>query len=350
MAEGAPGPNASGTGPIAIKLVIVTMFDPPAAGWPSELRRWVERMPLEETLPFPLGERALRLDRAKGALAVVTGVGNTKAAATIMALGLDPRFDLSRAYWLVAGIAGANPRHLSVGSAAWVDWVVDGDLAHDIDPREIPASWPTGRLPLGKSEPYQQPPSTLTATLAYRLDPGLVDWAYALTNPIALDDAPVLAGSRSRFGAYPEARRPPFIAKGAVLAGNSLWHGKLLNDWADGWVAYWTEGRSRFLVSAMEDAGIAMAFHALARAEKVAAGRLLILRTVSNYTLPGDGLTAAASLADEMRDGFSGAEPALEAAFRVGSAVAAELTGNWDRYAEAMPNSKLAPSQPARRP
>ena len=26
-----------------------------------------------------------------------------------MALGLDPRFDLSQAYWMVAGIAGIDP-------------------------------------------------------------------------------------------------------------------------------------------------------------------------------------------------------------------------------------------------
>ena len=97
--------------PVAIKIVIVTMFDPPpeAENWPSEVTRWIERVPLPERLPFPLGERDLRLNRDKGVLAVVTGVGNTKAAASIMALGLDPRFDLAHAYWLVAGIAGANP-------------------------------------------------------------------------------------------------------------------------------------------------------------------------------------------------------------------------------------------------
>jgi AGZA family xanthine/uracil permease-like MFS transporter len=37
-------------------------------------------------------------------LGLVTGVGNTNAAATIMALGLDPRFDLTKSYWLIAGI------------------------------------------------------------------------------------------------------------------------------------------------------------------------------------------------------------------------------------------------------
>lgn len=301
--------------PTAIRVVIVTMFDPPpdARNWPSELTRWVERVPLPERMAFPLGERDLRLNSERGVLAIVTGVGNTKAAASIMALGLDPRFDLSRAYWLVAGIAGANPAAMTLGSAAWVDWVVDGDLAHDIDPREMPPDWPTGRVPLGKSRPYQQAVSTLTATMAWRLDPALVDWAYRLTRGVELP-----GGST--------------VLTGAVLASNSLWHGALLNRWAEDWVAYWTDGKARFTVSAMEDSGIVSSLTALARAGRVARDRLLVLRTVSNYTMPPDGVDAAASLAGEMRDGFTAYAPALDAAYRVGGVVMDELVSHWEKY------------------
>jgi purine nucleoside permease len=52
-----------------------------------------------------------------------------------MALGMDPRFDLSKAYWLVAGIAGIDPADGSLGSAAWAEWVVDGDIGYEIDAR-----------------------------------------------------------------------------------------------------------------------------------------------------------------------------------------------------------------------
>jgi purine nucleoside permease len=301
--------------PIAIKVAIVTMFDPPpeAGNWPSELTRWVERVPLPERLPFPLGERDLRLNRDKGVLAIVTGVGNTKAAASIMALGLDPRFDLSRAYWLVAGIAGANPTVMRLGAAAWIDWVVDGDLAHDIDPREMPAHWPTGRIPLGKSKPYEQPPSTLTATMAWQLNPALVDWAYRLTGAIELPGGAT-------------------VLTGTVLASNSLWHGALLNRWAEQWVDYWTAGRGRFAASAMEDAGIVSSLHALARAGRVDRERKLILRTASNYNVPPEGVSAAASLAAEMRRGFTAYEPALDAAYRVGSAVMREIVEQWSSW------------------
>ena len=59
--------------------------------------------------PFPQGYHDLRMNRA-GVLGILTGVGTAKAASSIMALGLDPRFDLRKAYWLVAGIAGVVRR------------------------------------------------------------------------------------------------------------------------------------------------------------------------------------------------------------------------------------------------
>ena len=69
---------------------------------------------------------------------MVTGVGTAKAAASVMALGLDPRFDLSKAYWIVAGIGGGDPADVSLGSAVWADHVIDGDLSFEIDARQIP--------------------------------------------------------------------------------------------------------------------------------------------------------------------------------------------------------------------
>ena len=105
---------------------------------------------------FPQGGRDLRTNQ-DGVLALCTGIGTAKAAASVMALGLDPRFDLRKAYWVVAGIAGIDPDDGSTGSAVWAEWVVDGDLAHEIDAREIPPEWQTGYVPLRKTTPYEMP-------------------------------------------------------------------------------------------------------------------------------------------------------------------------------------------------
>ena len=47
-------------------------------------------------------------------------MGTAKAAGSVMALGLDPRFDLRRTYFVIAGIAGADPSQASIGSVGAV--------------------------------------------------------------------------------------------------------------------------------------------------------------------------------------------------------------------------------------
>src|SRR5690349_22580632 len=90
---------------IPVKVVVVTMFERGAdrGDEPGEFQYWVEREKLDRVLPFPAGYRDLRMN-AQGVLGMVTGIGTAKAAASVMALGMDRRFDLTHAYWLVAGI------------------------------------------------------------------------------------------------------------------------------------------------------------------------------------------------------------------------------------------------------
>ena len=151
-------PGSRDSKPIEIKVVVISMFEVGAdtGDTPGEYQYWVEREHLDTVLPFPQGYHDLRVNK-DGVLGVLTGVGTARAAASIMALGSDPRFDLTHAYFLVAGIGGIDPRMGSLGSAVWSDYVVDGDLAHEIDAREMPKEWPTGYVPLGKSTPYEQP-------------------------------------------------------------------------------------------------------------------------------------------------------------------------------------------------
>ncbi len=193
----APGPSLAKDPPIPIKVVIVTMFEAGAdtGDGPGELQYWVERNHLDKIIPFPQAYHDLRMNR-DGVLAVLTGMGTAKAAGSIMALGLDPRFDLRRAYWIVAGIAGVDPADASLGSAAWAEWVVDGDLAYEIDGREIPADWPTGFVPLGKSRPYESPRTEDRGEM-YHLNAALADWAFHLTEHVDLGDAPEMQKDRA---------------------------------------------------------------------------------------------------------------------------------------------------------
>ena len=237
--------------PIPVKAVVVTMFERGAdtGDEPGEFQYWVERGKLDRVFSFPQGYHDLRMNR-QGVLGIVSGIGTAKAAASIMALGLDPRFDLRKAYWLVAGIAGIDPADGSLGSAAWAEWIVDGDLGHEIDAREIPADWKTGYVPLRKSVPYEQPRRAPDEGESYRLNPLLVDWAFQLTKDTRLGDTAAMQERRSQF-ASPNARRPPFVLKGDEISSMTFWHGKLLNQWANDWVSYHTGGKGNYVTTAM---------------------------------------------------------------------------------------------------
>ena len=272
---------------LPVKVVVVAMFEPAddAGDRPGEFQNWVEQFPLPETIPFPQGYRNLRYSE-HGVLGVVTGIGTARAASTVMALGMDPRFDLTKAYWLVAGIAGADPADMSLGSVAWAEWLVDGDIAHEIDMREAPQDWPTGYVPLRKSRPYEKPRPDDDEGAVYHLNTGHMEWAFQLTKDIPLQDIEAMKVLRSRYVHFPNAWRPPFVLKGDNMASSTFWHGRLLTDWANDWVDYWTNDEGNFVTSAMEDTGTHQALNFLAQAGKVDRARLLVLRSASNYVMP----------------------------------------------------------------
>ena len=321
------------------KVVVVAMFEigAPTGDRAGELQLWIEREGLDRVIPVPAAPHPVRANADGSVVALLTGVGNTNAAAAVMALGLDPRFDLRRSYWLVAGIAGVDPADASLGSAAWARYVVEGDLAHEFDAREIPPDWPTGFVPLGKRRPYEQPRAAPRPGQVFALDAGLVAWAYALTKDTPLPDSPGLQGLRARYAGMPAATRPPFVLLGDAMASSTFWHGSRLNAWANEWLRYYTDGRAEYVMTAMEDTGTLRALELLGQAGRCDPRRALVLRTASNYDSPWPGASAVESLNSEAPGTFSGLQPALEAAHAVGSRVVRELLAGWDRYEHAPP-------------
>jgi purine nucleoside permease len=325
------------------KVVVVTMFELGAdtGDSPGEFQYWVEREKLDRVIPLPAAYHAVRANADGSVIGIVTGMGNTNAATSIMALGLDPRFDLSRSYWLVAGIAGLDPADASVGSAVWADYVVEGDLGHEIDAREIPADWKTGYVPIRKKKPYELPlqPAAERVDNCYTINPQLLEWAFALTKDTPLMETPDVVSFRNRYTEHPKALQGPSVLIGANLASSTYWHGKLLNEWANDWVAYYTEGRGNYVTTAMEDTGTLRALTNLTRAGRADVRRALVLRTGSNFDLQPPDLTAAQSMAGEKIGHYSAFIPSLEAAHRVGSKVVHELVNGWARYENEIPSA-----------
>ena len=338
-ARASESPPAQSTVPDVnpVRVVVVTMWERGAdeGDEPGEFQFWKARRALSERFALPQGDHDLYYNRESQILGMVTGVGTAKAAATTMAVGLDPRFDLTRAYWLVAGVAGIDPEDASIGSAVWSAYLVDGDLGYELDAREIPADWNTGFFAIGSTSPTD-PDKREPRGEVFLVNTGLRDWAFELTKDLTLPDDPALAAARAAYVNHSNAREPPFVARGGHIAASTFWHGALKNAWANDYVRYWTDGHTDFFTSAMEDTGTYRAIKYLDRAGRVDASRFMVLRAGSNYTMPPPGVRAAEYLLRES-EGYSGMIASLESLYLVGSTVIDELLGNWPHYAEHVP-------------
>ena len=139
--------------PLVVKVVVLTTFESGASAGngqgSGEFVHWANRLPLTHAMNVP-GVEGRVLYSDDGVLGVVTGM-RARPRESVTALILDPDLDLSRAYWIVAGIAGVDPRAGSIGSAAWARWVVDADAIFEMDDREIPRGWPEGFGPWGRT-------------------------------------------------------------------------------------------------------------------------------------------------------------------------------------------------------
>jgi purine nucleoside permease len=333
--------------PMKVKVVVVSMFEigSDEGDAPGEFQLWKARQKLTTQYPLPHGFHDIYANPDTGVIGMVTGMGIARASAAIMALGLDPRFDLSQAYWLVAGIAGVDPADNTIGSAIWTDYVVDGDLAHQIEAREIPSQWSTGYFPLFTHSPFENADAVDVNNSpngeVYALNLPLAKWAYSLTKDTKLLNNEAMDALRDKYSNSTNARALPNVSMGAHLSASTFWHGEKLNTWANDWVAYWTQGKGNFVTSGMEDSATLQSLSYLDNAGLVNKDRLLILRTASNFTMQPPSLSAAENLKLESSgDGYAAMGAAIEAAYKVGSQVTDYIVTHWETVKDTPPSAE----------
>ena len=328
-----------------VRVVVVANWENGAdtGDAPGEYQDWVEREHLDEKVPVRGAPDVVRRNR-DGLYGLVLRHGVTDLVAFV----LDPRFDLRRTYWLFTGISGVDPSAASVGSAAWAQWVVDGDAAREIDDRSVPQGWPYGLWAIGASRPNQLPydanhfgavTDMAQLGMAYPLDRRLARWAYALSRNVALRDTGALRASRAAWTGFPQAQRPPFVLMGETLGSLRYWHGAPRTRWAEDWVRLWTGGQGRFVMTNMESQTYQKAMRALARQGFVDADRIMVLRTASNFCEPPPGVAVTDSIGDE----GPGQAAAFDSNQRAGAPVLHELLAHWDRYETTIPGLDAVP-------
>jgi len=316
--------------PREIKALVITMFAP-------EAEPWIGSFKLAESITVPglsPDYPALRCN-ADDVCLVTTGMGHANAAASTLAVTLDPRFDLRKTYFFVTGISGIDPTRGTLGTAAWARWLVDVGIAHEIDAREMPKAWKHGYYGLLTKGPGEKPKLEYRTEVA-RLDEALLTKVLALTQNAPLQDSDAARAYRARYPRAP-ANQPPRVTQCDTLGGDTWWHGHRLGEHARNWTKLLTDGQGTYCTTQQEDNATYNALERAAAAGKVDLKRLAVLRTGSNFDRPYPGQTAHASLIASTTGATGGFVPATQNLPAVAGIVVRDIVANWAQWREGVP-------------
>ena len=316
--------------PRPVKVLIITMFGPEAEPWlqPFQLTQEIQVPGLSPDYP------SVKCNTDDVCL-VTTGMGHANAAASTLAVTLDPRFDFSHAYFLIAGIAGIDPAQGTLGTAAWARWLIDVGIAHEIDAREMPRHWGSGYFGIMTKGPGEKPKFDYR-TEAFRLDEALLQQALRLSANVTLEDSEAARAYRRKYLRAP-ANQPPQVTQCDTLAGDTWWHGELLGRHARHWTRLLSDGQATYCTTQQEDNATYNALARAAAAGRVDLKRLAVLRSGSNFDRPHPGQTAYDSLMASTQGQSGGFIPATHNLQIAGGPLVRDIVQRWQLWKDGVP-------------
>lgn len=141
---------------IAPKVVIVSLFAPEAEVWwgIDEFNLLEQNITVPNLSPlFPDVHCTANGDICQ----VILGESEINAASTMSGFVLSPKFDLTKSYFMVAGIAGINPKIATTAAVTFAKYAVQVALQYEFDIRDLPGNFTTGYIPFGSHSPDEYP-------------------------------------------------------------------------------------------------------------------------------------------------------------------------------------------------
>lgn len=309
---------ATAAPPRPVKVMIISMFD-------QEAQVWADQLKLEQPIAVPGLSPRYPVVRCNSddVCQLTTDMGKANAAASVAAMVQSGLFDLRSAYFLVAGIGGIDPAQGTTGTAAWSHYLVDADLAWELDARERGEGWGTGYLGINMKTPADVPPLHYGSEM-FTLNEALMNRALALSRGVTLADAPQAQAYRARYAAGP-ATRPPQVTQCDTMTGNTWYHGALLGQRARDWFAQLTGNQGKYCIVAQEDNATYTALKRGAEAGLLDVERVAVLRTASNFDRQPAGMTAWESVNAES----GGYPPSLQNLYRAGNPLVQDIVAHW---------------------
>jgi purine nucleoside permease len=323
-------PAAADEPPAAPKVLVITMF----AG---EAQPWLDGTSFPRRIAVPGLTKAFP-DVActdDGLCMTTTGMGYANAASSIAAIVLSRKLDLTKTYFIVAGIAGVSPALGTLGSALWARYAVDGGLQNEIDARQIPSGWSSGYLEIGAPAPGQKAEQHY-GDQVYRLNEDLLQAALRLTKDVDLVDSDAAKAYRAKY-AEPAATAPPQVSICDTISSDTWWFGDRLADAMAASARLITDGEANPCTTQQEDNATLTALRRGADAGLLDFNRIAILRTASDFDREPPGEGAAESLTAHT----GGFLPSVANAHLVAARLARAIVDDWATWSAGPPKQAI---------
>ncbi|KAG6832674.1 hypothetical protein H0H87_000856 [Tephrocybe sp. NHM501043] len=269
---------------------------------------------------------------------LTTGEAEINAALTINSLLHSPIFDLTSTYFLIAGVAGVNPKHATIGSVTFARFAVQVALQYEFDARDKPPNHPTGYVPQGSQAPWEYP-REIYGTEVYEVNNALRKLAVALANTANLADSQAAQARRSNYEStsiYAAGAAPPSVVECDTATSDNYWSGDLLSEAFENTTALLTNGTGVYCTSQQEDNAVLAALLRGHLWGAVQYTRAIVMRSASDFDRPYEGQSAAENLFTPS----PGYPVSLENTYRAGVKVVQGILDGWENtFKEGIPTT-----------
>ena len=261
---------------------------------------------------------------------MVTGEAEINAASSLMALSLSPLFNLTKTYFLIAGIAGINPSCGTTGSVAFSRYAVQVALQYELDRHDIPSNYTTGYIPFGQYDP-ETFPIDIYGTEVFELNANLQQRAISLAKKANLSDEADAKAYRAKYPHTLAGSQGPEVFAGDTATSDVWFSGPSLGEAFGQYTKILTNTTGSYCMTAQEDNGSLEALLRATMAGHVDFSRIMLMRTASDFDRPPPGVSSIQNLLYVDSSGF---EISLDNIYNAGIEVVKDIQKNWEEVYE----------------
>lgn len=260
-----------------------------------------------------------------------TGEGEINAANSMMAVLLNPQFDLSKTYWLLTGIGGGEPTQVTTGSVTFAKFAIQVGLQYQIDSQEVSKyhpDWQVGYFGYGADGPLGYPDSVY-GTEVFELNERLRDRAVEVAKQYESDFAiGTEQNIKLRHLYQSPGNQPPSVKGCDVLTSDGYWIGNILGDYFIDFSKMITNGTATYCSAAQEENATLESMIRLAKYNLISFDRIIVMRGISNFVRAPPSFKDSLDFFQNYPKG--GIDHSLHNMFVAGYPVVQDIIDNWD--------------------